>query len=59
MKKFILLSMLLGLSTITSANNSMKGEKPCTAPGVPYSGCVCFDNGVCIDIDDIGVHPKK
>ena len=56
MKKFLFLSILMmSFSSASFAGQSKKNE--CTAPGVPSSGCVCFPDGQCIDIGDIGTHP--
>lgn len=51
MKYFIFIALCFAYGV------AIAGEEPCTGPGVPYEGCVCFTDGSCVDLGDIGIHP--
>lgn len=54
MKKILFLAMIvMSFSGFTFAGNKDK----CTATGVPHLGCVCWSDGECADLGDIGSHP--
>jgi hypothetical protein len=57
MKKIVFLSIIMmSLSSVSFAGQAKK-KTECTATGVPRLSCVCFPDGECIDLGDIGTHP--
>ncbi|MFC6051549.1 hypothetical protein ACFPT0_01540 [Acinetobacter portensis] len=45
----------MSFSCVTFAGQSKQNN--CVATGVPSKGCICWPDGVCVDVGDIGTHP--